>query len=202
MNERIADLLERINGLEEKLAEEVEKSRSFYDYTLRGKLAVFKEEAIKRHKALKKNVFATLFSSDFRNLLVAPVIYSMIVPLALLDLWVSIYQRLCFPVYGIPFVKRAEHVVIDRQHLRYLNGIEALNCMYCGYGNGVIAYAREIASRTEQYWCPIKHARRVRDPHHFYLNFLEYGDAEGYRNGLDECRKAVKDCDSDRRNVE
>jgi hypothetical protein len=50
-------------------------------------------------------------------------------------------------------------------------------CVYCGYANGVIAYARKIASRTEQYWCPIKHALRIRDPHVRYAQFLEYGDA-------------------------
>ena len=26
-----------------------------------------------------------------------------------------------------------------------------LNCVYCGYANGVIGHAREIAARTEQY---------------------------------------------------
>ena len=56
-----------------------------------------------------------------------------------------------------------------------------LNCSYCDYANGVIAYVREIGSRTEQYWCPIKHALRIRDPHERYLKFLEYGDAVGYR---------------------
>jgi hypothetical protein len=33
------------------------------------------------------------------------------------------------------------------------------------YANGVFAYVREVGSRTEQYWCPIKHARRVLGVH-------------------------------------
>jgi hypothetical protein len=55
----------------------------------------------------------------------------------------------------------------------------------------VIAYAREISSRTEQYWCPIKHAIRITDPHHRYYDFLEFGDAEGYRTRLDGFRAAL-----------
>ena len=46
---------------------------------------------------------------------------------------------------------RGQYIVIDRHRLKYLNAIEKLNCVYCGYGNGVIAYARDIAGRTEQY---------------------------------------------------
>jgi Zn ribbon nucleic-acid-binding protein len=117
------------------------------------------------------------------------VIYSLGIPLALMDIWVTVYQHVCFRAYGIPRVKRSDYVIIDRNHLRYLNLIEALNCVYCGYANGVISYAREIASRTEQHWRPIKHALRIRDPHARYQKFLDYGDAEGYRTKLEAYRK-------------
>ena len=76
--------------------------------------------------------------------------------------------------------------------MAYLNGIEKLNCAYCGYANGVIAYAREAASRSEQYWCPIKHALRVRTPHQRYRAFVDYGDAAGFRARLDELRDEVR----------
>ena len=59
--------------------------------------------------------------------------------------------------------------------------LEKLNCAYCSYANCLIAYVREIAARTEQYWCPIKHARRVIGSHPRYLKFDDYGDAEGFR---------------------
>lgn len=62
--------------------------------------------------------------------------------------------------------------------------LEKFNCIYCGYGNGLAAYAKEIIARTEQYWCPIKHATHVKDPHSRYHHFFEYGDAEGYANDL------------------
>ena len=85
-------------------------------------------------------------------------------------------------------VRRADYVALDRHKLSYLNAIEKLNCLYCGYANGVIAYAREIASRTEQYWCPIKHARRIVGAHGRYHRFQEYGDAEGYQAHLRKMR--------------
>jgi hypothetical protein len=48
----------------------------------------------------------------------------------------------------------------------------------------VVSYGKEIIARTEQYWCPIKHSTRVKDPHTRYYNFIEYGNAEGYRENL------------------
>ena len=90
-------------------------------------------------------------------------------------------------------MRRSSYVVIDRHHLRYLNSIEKLNCVYCGYASGVFAYAREIASRTEQFWCPIKHARRTADPHGHVEDFFDYGDADAYRAGLASIRVKLLD---------
>jgi len=110
-----------------------------------------------------------------------------------MDLVMTVFQNVCFPVYGIPKVRRSDYVVIDRQHLSYLNLIERLNCVYCSYFNGVIAYSREIAGRTEQYWCPIKHARKIKSFHSRYKNFFDYGDAEGYRAKIEEVRRRFED---------
>jgi hypothetical protein len=52
---------------------------------------------------------------------------------------------------------------------------------------------REVAGRTEQYWCPIRHARRIRGAHPRYSEFVEYGDAEGYKRKLIPLRDALKD---------
>jgi hypothetical protein len=116
--------------------------------------------------------------------LTAPVIYSLIVPLLLLDLVVMVYQAICFPVYGIGKVRRRDYFIFDRHHLAYLNALEKLNCAYCSYANGLIAFLREIAARTEQHWCPIKHARRAIGAHEHYREFVDYGDADGYREWL------------------
>jgi hypothetical protein len=78
-----------------------------------------------------------------------------------------------------------------RHKLAYLNGIEKVNCTFCSYANGLIAYVREVAGRTEQYWCPITHARAIPAPHQRYHEFLDYGDAQGYRNELRVLRHAL-----------
>jgi hypothetical protein len=119
------------------------------------------------------------------------VIYSLIIPFALLDLWVSLYQAICFPAYGIPKVRRADHIRIDRHQLAYLNGLQKLNCVYCGYVNGLISWTREIGSRTEAYWCPIKHAGPVRHPHGRYASFVDFGDAEQFQEGLCRSRETI-----------
>jgi hypothetical protein len=115
------------------------------------------------------------------NVLTVPLIYSLALPFVLLDLWVTLYQSVCFPVYGVARVPRRDYFAFDRARLPYLALGDKLNCAFCTYANGVLAYAREIAARTEQYWCPIKHARRITSPHEHYRRFLHYGDAAGYR---------------------
>ena len=120
------------------------------------------------------------------SILTAPFIYSVFIPLILLDLMASIYQAICFPVYGIEKVNRSDFVVIDRHKLPYLSWVEKLNCVYCGYGNGVLAYVSEIASKTESHWCPVKHKKKLKKPHKRYDAFCEYGDGVAYEHKLDE----------------
>ncbi|MEW6651572.1 MAG: hypothetical protein AB1453_15460 [Chloroflexota bacterium] len=136
-------------------------------------------EQVERYKS-------RFFGARSWSVFVSPIIYVMVIPLAFLDLTIFLYQHICFRFYGIPIVKRRNYFIIDRYHLSYLSGIEKFNCVYCGYANGLAAYAKEIIARTEQFWCPIKHASRVEDPHSRYGNFFEYGDAEGYRRNLDK----------------
>jgi hypothetical protein len=57
----------------------------------------------------------------------------------------------------------------------------------------VFAYVREIAGRTEQYWCPIRHAKRVLAPHPHYREFVDYGDAAGYQRQLPLLRAKLND---------
>jgi hypothetical protein len=155
------------------------------------------EHAVERdlrraQRRLKQNIPSYLRESRPLNILAAPIIYSMIVPIALLDLWMSVYQGICFPLFGIRGVQRRAYIAVDRHKLTYLNGIEKLNCIYCGYANGVFAYAREITGRTETYWCPIKHGKRTRDAHPYYKHFAAYGDAPGYKRRLRTLRRALK----------
>jgi hypothetical protein len=127
-----------------------------------------------------------------QNLLTGPVIYGMVVPLVLLDLFVSFYQATCFPVYRIAKVRRGDYFVFDRKELGYLNPIQRFHCAYCTYSNGLLAYASEIVARTEAYFCPIKHAKKVLAPHARYADFLEYGDATDYEARLEQVRKRLE----------
>ncbi|HFD79404.1 MAG TPA: hypothetical protein ENK05_03270 [Gammaproteobacteria bacterium] len=193
INDRIAGILDRIRALEDELQEEVEKRREELSYEIEDRKVRFSEGMRRLHRQYRTGLFEFLAGARLAHIASAPVIYGLVVPLALLDLAVIVYQQICFRVYRIPLVRRSDHVVIDRQHLGYLNGIEKLNCVYCGYGNGVLAFAREVAARTEQYWCPIKHARRIPSPHSRFGHFLDYGDAEAWRRELEKLRHEYDD---------
>ena len=177
-----------LGTLERQLHEALDGTREEIRYRFENGRVRFAEHVRRRHRQLRMHALRYLVQSRPLTLLTAPLIYLLIVPFALLDLMVGVYQLVCFPVYGIPRVRRSEYLVLDRQHLAYLNVIEKLNCLYCAYANGLLAYVVEIAARTEQHWCPIRHARRIPAPHSRYPHFLEYGDAEGYRAHVEEVR--------------
>jgi hypothetical protein len=101
------------------------------------------------------------------NLLTGPIIYSMLLPIGLLDLCVSFYQWSCFPIYGIPKIIRSKYIIFDRQELKYLDWISKFHCTYCAYGVGVVSFAKEVIAATETYFCPIKHQRtKINENHH------------------------------------
>ena len=102
-------------------------------------------------------------------------------PFCCWTLAVALYQCVCFPIYGIPKVRREDYFVFDRGHLAYLNAIEKVACVYCSYANGLVAYVAEMAARTEQHFCPIKHSRRNLQSHSRDAHMLPYGDAGAYR---------------------
>jgi hypothetical protein len=175
-------LKEAIRTLEAELDADLSERRAALRYRIERGRVTFDREVLARHRELRVRLGEFLAAARPMVILTAPVIYALILPFAILDLCVTLYQAICFPVYGIVRVRRADHIVIDRQHLAYLNGLQKLNCVYCGYCNGLTSYVREIAARTEQYWCPIKHARRTAGPHDRSAGFVDYGDAEGFRD--------------------
>ena len=192
MDEQQTDLLERLRQLEEEFEQKIEAQREAFHYRLEKGRVVFEQGVIAEHLHIRTGILHFLRESTIGALLVSPFIYFLIFPLLLIDLSVWLFQAVCFTAWGIKPVRRADYVVLDRGQLAYLNGIEKLNCVYCGYANGLIAYLQEIAGRTEQYWCPIKHAMRTKSTHRRYRNFLDYGDAEGFRARLEEFRDQVR----------
>ena len=169
-----------------------QESHSLF-YELREGKAWFSEEMRREHGRLKTSLWRYIRHSRFFVALTAPLIYACIIPFLLLDLFVTVYQAFSFPIYGIPKASRADYIIFDRNKLCYLNSLEKLNCEYCAYANGLMAYVVEVAARTEQHWCPIKHAHRIRSPHSRYSHFLPYGDASAYRAHIEEVRQDFKD---------
>lgn len=191
MRPPVDDLLARIRVLQEQLEDEYRRSREEWDEK-RRQLA---DEFIRQQRRYKIGLFRFLIRTRLLVILTSPVIYAGWIPFLLMDLFVTLYQWICFPIYRIPRVKRSDYLVFDREDLPYLNLIEKFNCFYCSYGNGVAAYTREVAARTEQYWCPIKHARRIRNAHDRYAEFFEHGDGEAFRQGLERLRRQYRNDD-------
>jgi hypothetical protein len=192
MDAQFEELLKKLRQAEADIETELTRRREALRYEVHNRRIVFEQEARRLHLKMKTNALRYLAEARPLIVLTAPVIYSVIVPMILLDIMVMIFQAVCFPAYGIPQVRRRDYLVFDRQHLAYLNIIEKFNCAYCSYFNQAVAFVREVASRTEVYWCPIKHARRVLGPHPHYAGFADFGDAQAYRERVAEMKDGVK----------
>ena len=191
MTDRIHQILGQMAVLEDELRSAVHDQESRMFFQINGKRVEFERSVKEAHRKLKKGFFRWLVTDRPQNLITGPLIYGMALPLLMLDLCVSFYQWACFPIYGIRKVRRADYLVFDRHHLGYLNFIEKFHCTYCEYGNGLMSYMAEVLARTEQYFCPIKHARRILGTHARYNRFLAYGDGENYEARLEEYRVAL-----------
>ena len=191
MNDRIRQLLDQMTALEEDLRKAMQEQEATLLYRVKGKKVEFEESVREAHRRLKTGFFHWLVTYRPQNLITGPIIYSMIVPMLILDLCVSFYQATCFPIYGIAKVRRGDYIIFDRQQLGYLNFIEKFHCTYCAYGNGLMAYVSEIVARTEEYFCPIKHARKVLATHARYDRFLDYGEAADYEAKLERYRVSL-----------
>jgi len=193
MTPQIEILLDKIKALEIELIEELQKQEKEFSYEIQKSRVFFEKNVIIRHKEYAKRLFNYITDAPLKHILSAPLIWGCIIPSLLMDATISLYQAICFPIYGIPKVKRQDYIVFDRQYLRYLNLVEKINCAYCSYVNGLFAYLQEIGARTEQFWCPIKHAKRIKTLHSRYQKFISYGDAETYRAHVDSVRHDFKD---------
>lgn len=193
MDSRIDEIAAQIKSLEDELMIELRKKQDEFFYTLEDKKVKFQESVIKEGRSKIISSIKYLSSFPVLAVLTIPFIWSMMIPALMVDIFVTIYQSVCFPIYKIPKVKRKDYVVMDRYNLFYLDRVEKINCLYCEYFNGVIGYTREIAARTEQFWCPIKHAKPQMDMHSRYEKFFDFGDFEAYRKELNERRSDFKD---------
>jgi len=191
MNSKIRQLLLEIAALENELNDTIQEQSGRLRYELKGKRVVFEQSIHEAHQRVKLGVFRWFLTVRPQNYLTMPIIYGMAVPMLLFDFGVSLYQLICFSIYRIARVKRSNYFMLDHQHLAYLNIIEKFHCMYCSYAVGLLAYATEITARTEQYFCPIKHAGKLLGPHSRYRKFIEYGEAEDFHEKLEAFREQL-----------
>ena len=192
MNEKIKIIVDKINELEEELRTLLYEQQSQFSYKIAGKRVEFEKSIREAHKKLKTSWFYWFITVSPKHLISGPIIYGLIFPLVAFDIAISFYQSICFRLYGISRVKRSDYYIFDHRHLAYLNLFEKVNCLYCSYAAGVINYSREIASRTEQYWCPIKHAHKMIDVHRRYTDFLDYGSADDFHNKMQQIRTELQ----------
>lgn len=190
-NARVQQILDQIKTLEDELHAAINEQQTSMFFQIKGKRIEFEKSIKQTHRKLKRNFFRWLVTDRPQNLITGPIIYSMIIPMVVTDLFITFYQLTCFPIYGIKKVRRGDYIVFDRHNLHYLNFIEKFHCTYCAYGSGMIAYISEIVARTEQYFCPIKHARKILGTHARYARFLDFGEAENYEAKLEEYRVSL-----------
>jgi len=193
MNDRLDKLLAQMRQLEKDIIEESRRKEADFCYRVKGATVHFTDAARERHRQLRTGFHHYLLHSRFLVVVTSPVIWMCAVPIVLCDVVGSAYQAICFPIYGIPKVRRRDYIAFDRHRLTYLNLAEKFNCEYCAYANGILAYFTEIAARTEQHWCPIKHADCSKCAHSRTRKFLDFGDAEGYRKHVEQIRRSYDD---------
>ncbi|OGH88142.1 MAG: hypothetical protein A3J93_00155 [Candidatus Magasanikbacteria bacterium RIFOXYC2_FULL_42_28] len=200
MNENIKEILEKISNLNKELSAKYAQLAEKYGFHFANKKVVFLEEFRKRNLKFRIPVWKYVFPRNFRHLLSLPFIYMMIVPVVILDIFITIYHTVAFPLYHIPKVKRGDFIVYDRKFLDYLNIIQKVHCIYCTYVNGLFAYAVEIAGRTERYWCPIKSAHKPKFHHGWYSEFADYGSPEEWKEKFNDEKAFAGLCENDKNN--
>lgn len=190
MTKNVNEILVQISSLEEELRQAMSvKVISLPRAEASGRLT--KRLSVPRTDGARRS---SLFEwTRFRNVLAAPVIYTLIVPMILLDFTVTIYQAICFPLFEIPKSRRSDFISIGRHRLSFLNIVEKIHCGYCEYINGLLAFVSDVASKTEQYFCPIKYANKVIAAHARYDSFQEYGDNINFHESLKAYRRALRD---------
>lgn len=116
----------------------------------------FEQELLRLHKELKISAWKYIKKYGISATATAPIIYFGIFPTVLLDAFVTFCRYLCFRAFGISIGERNRYFVFERMYLDYLNFIQKVNCAYCSYGNGTVAYAGESLAKTENLWLPEK----------------------------------------------
>jgi hypothetical protein len=99
MTSQLAALMEKMRSVESEIESELAKRREELRFGFENSRVVFEEEALRIHRAIKTRASRYLLQANPLVVLTAPVIYSLLIPIMLLDIFVIVYQLICFPVY-------------------------------------------------------------------------------------------------------
>ena len=150
MTTLLDELMEKLREVQAEIEVELAKRREELRFHFENRRIVFEQEVLRIHREIKTRVSRYLIDANPLMILTAPVIYSLIVPVVLLDLFVMTYQAICFPVYKIPKVRRRDYLVFDRHHLAYLNAIEKINHSHEEQHDNRKQLRREVEQRSEE----------------------------------------------------
>ena len=103
---KVRQLLAQIAALEDDLGEALREQEAQLFYQIKGKRVEFEGAIRDAHRKLKLGVLRWIVADRPQNFLTGPVIYGLIIPLLFLDLSVTLYQAVCFPIYKIAKVRR------------------------------------------------------------------------------------------------
>lgn len=197
MHSNVKEIFRHIQELEDEVEQELRRRRAGLYVDIGHRAVGLKGTDAQQQMRFKTGLLSYVLSAEMRDVVTIPVIVALLFPMVLLDATICVYQAICFPLYGMARVRRGNYGTLDRAQLPYLNLMEKLNCSYCAYANGLVSFMREVAARTEQYWCPIKHAQGIAQPHGRYRGFVDFGDGEAYRRELQALREALALLDAD-----
>jgi hypothetical protein len=109
MTQRMHEIARNIVELQAELDREIERRRKALGVGIRDRLVEFEHGITLEHRRLRLGVRTFLGRSSIATIATAPVIYSLIIPLLIVDAWVGAYQAICFRAYRIPRVRRANY---------------------------------------------------------------------------------------------
>ena len=114
----LGEILEQLCATQRELDREIDRllteGREQFRYTLERGRVVFERGMQNLHRQRRKGLLRYLRDTPITFILSAPLIYGMLVPYVILDLSVTVFQHICFRIYGIPRVRRGDFLVIDR----------------------------------------------------------------------------------------
>src|SRR5882724_13146294 len=102
MNPKLDTLLDQVRQLEREMVTEARAMEADVCTKFHEQKIHFTAEAKTRDRHFRLGIPSYLLHSRFLVLLTSPVIWMCVIPIALADLVGTIYQAICFPIYGIP----------------------------------------------------------------------------------------------------